>query len=115
MYPFVKFPMYGYSKDPSEMFRSVTTVEAIRADGSAVAVDFGGYRFGLTHDVVAKEILRPAMDGDVESVRRLVFLVEEAYGLEAARIQVRTVSLDLNAVPPVILSDETRDIMKVIR
>ncbi|WP_018971053.1 thiol-disulfide oxidoreductase DCC family protein [Rubritalea marina] len=108
LYPFVKFPMYGYSKDSSEMFKTISTFEILLEGGEVVPTKFTSYNFGYTNDVFSKEILRPSINGDQEALEVLVPLLQQRVNEVVVGIRATSTRVDLNHVPPrIVLVDVT--------
>ena len=74
-YPFLKFPMYGYSKTKEEMFRTgYETYIFFQGQDSLKLED--PFTYGFSRDVFVKEIIKPVINGDDHPKKLLLDAIE---------------------------------------
>jgi|TARA_B110000908_G_scaffold170053_1_gene228570 hypothetical protein len=69
-YPFVKFPMYGYSKTPDEMFQKHLKTILYFEPNDSIIID--PFDYGFSRSYFSKTVMKPFINGDTTAIDKLI-------------------------------------------
>jgi hypothetical protein len=100
LYPFVKFPMYGYSKTPDEMHKDYVKVFLTYRSGKKAELS-DSFDFGLGREAFSKLYIKPALSGDTNISDGIIeFLNRSVSNDEIIRVALFVETVDLSGDKP---------------
>ena len=69
-YPFLKFPMYGYSKTPDEMFQKHKKTVLYFEHNDSIVID--PFDYGYSRSYFSKTVMKPFLNGDSTAIDKLI-------------------------------------------
>lgn len=76
-YPFVKFPMYGYSKTPDEMFQKHKKTILYFEKSDSVVID--PFDYGYSRTFFSQTVMKPFLNGDSNAIDKLIKNIKLLY------------------------------------
>jgi len=93
-YPFVKFPMYGYSKTKNKMYKKFYSTTLFFNNGDSIKIkpiDYG-YTGGYYNKVVSK----PFINGDLTAVDKLIDNVKLIHPKKLHKVKITKTIFQIN-------------------
>lgn len=97
LYPFVKFPMYGYSKSKDEMFQKHRKTILYFENKDSLLID--PFDFGFSREYFSKTIVRPFLKGNTQVLDKLISNTVLIYpNMKLLKIEIEEITYEITDV-----------------